>query len=298
MTSVLCVGIAVLDYVYALEAMPTVPEKYRSHDLRIVGGGIAANGAATVARLGGRALLATRLGDDLTGGEIIAMRQAEGVDCSLCHRFPGRRSPVSAVLVDKAGERTIISYSDPDMPVAPDWLPATLPEGVGAVMGDTRWPEGCVRAFELAQGAGVPSVLDGDRAPQHPDMLRLATHAAFSVQGIREVTGEGDPVAALRRLMTMTPHWVAVTCGGEGVWYRDGDDVAHAPAFRVDVVDTLGAGDVWHGAFAFALARGDDAPQAVRFANATAAIKCTRFGGGAGTPTLAEVETFLNERAA
>ncbi|HEX2509823.1 MAG TPA: sugar kinase [Microvirga sp.] len=296
MTSVLCVGIAVLDHVFAVDAMPTRPEKYRATDLAVVGGGIAANAAVTVARLGGRALLATRLGNDGTGNVIIEELESEGVDCSPTRRFEGLRSPTSAILVDARGERLVISFSDPDLPSAPTWLPSSLPSGVNAVMGDTRWPEGSAHLFRLARQAGAAAVLDGDRKPPLAEAASQATHVAFSMQGLAEVTGLEDPAEGLRSLGGAAENWLAVTAGEKGVYFLENGEVVHEPAFPLRAVDTLGAGDVWHGAFALALAEGMRERAAVRFASAVAAIKCTRFGGRSGIPSRAEVEAFLKER--
>lgn len=296
MATVFCVGIAVLDYVYGVDRLPTEGAKYRSSKLEVVGGGIAANAAVAVARLGGGALLATRLGPDVAGDAIRAELQAEGVDLSVCRPVEGRRSPVSAIMIDQAGERMIVSYSDPDMPALPDWLPRSLPHGVGAVLVDTRWEEAGLGLFRLARAAGIPGVLDGDRMPRLPENLTAPSHIAFSEQGLRELTGRDDPAEGLKGL-GQRDNWLAVTCGAGGVFVMSRGELAHVPAYEVDVVDTLGAGDVWHGAFALALAEGQDELQAVRFANAAAAIKCTRFGGRKGAPKRAEVEEFMRERA-
>jgi sulfofructose kinase len=90
--------------------------------------------------------------------------------------------------------------------------------------------------------------------------------------------------------------FLAVTNGPEGVYWLDGDAVRHMPAFKVDAVDTLGAGDTFHGAFTLRLAETGDAIESLRFASAVAAIKCTRFGGTSGAPTRDEVDAFLKER--
>jgi sulfofructose kinase len=295
MTCILCVGIAVLDHVFAVETMPVRAEKYRAKDLAVVGGGIAANAAVAVARLGGRAMLATRLGDDGTGNLIIEELQREGVDCALSHRFAGLRSPTSAILVDRSGERLVVSYADPALPTDASWLPSTLPDGVTAVLGDTRWPEGVIHLFRLARQAGAAAVLDGDRKPA-VGAASLATHVAFSAQGLAEVTGIDDPADGLRSLAPSATNWLAVTAGEKGAYFLESGEVVHEPAFRVEAVDTLGAGDVWHGALALALAEGMRERAAVRFASAVSAIKCTRFGGRAGIPSRAEVEAFLRER--
>ncbi|KRE09099.1 hypothetical protein ASE61_02790 [Bosea sp. Root670] len=273
--------------------MPTRGEKYRSRGLAVVGGGCAGNASVAIARLGGACWLATRLADDLTGDQIVADLAAEGVDAAFARRVAGLRSPVSAILVDAEGERMVISYSDPAMPEDVAWLPSRLPAGAGAVLADTRWGEGALAALKLARAAGVPGVLDGDRRPPHPDLVGTASHVAFSQQALREISGEDDPRAGLSKVAAGVPTWLAVTLGKEGVLFVEGDEVRHSPAFVVETVDTLGAGDVWHGAFALALAEGQAEPAAIRFASAAAAIKCTRFGGRSGAPRRDEVERFL-----
>jgi sulfofructose kinase len=294
MVSVLCVGIATLDYVYAVPALPISAAKHRATALEVVGGGIAANAAVAVARLGGKALLATRLGDDATGDVIRAELGFEGVDCALSVPEAGRRSPVSAIMVDVAGERMVVSYADPGMPNEPAWLPATLPADTAAVLGDTRWEAGAVHLFKLARAAGILAVLDADRKPASQELLALATHVAFSEQGLTELTGIDEAQAALRSLGTQQS-WHAVTCGDRGVHIWHAGKGSHVPAFVVATVDTLGAGDIWHGAFALALGEGKSEQAAVMFANAAAAIKCTRFGGRKGAPTRIELEQFLGE---
>jgi sulfofructose kinase len=293
-TGVFCLGIATLDYVYSVEAMPTRGEKYRSRDLAVVGGGCAGNASVAITRLGGRCWLATRLADDLAGDEIVADLRSEGVETGFALRAPGLRSPVSAILVDADGERMVISYSDPKMPEAADWLPKTLPGGAGAVLADTRWGEGALVALALARRAGVPGVLDADRRPPHPDLVSTASHVAFSQQALRELSGEDDPRLGLARIAPSQPTWLAVTLGKNGVLFVEDGAIVHVPAFAIETVDTLGAGDIWHGAFALALAEGRDERAAIRFASAAAALKCTRFGGRAGAPGRQEVNDFLS----
>ena len=296
MTGVFCLGISTLDYVYSVETLPTRGEKYRSKALAVVGGGCAGNASVAIARLGGRCWLATRLADDLAGDAIVADLAREGVDTTFARRVAGLRSPVSAILVDAQGERMVISYSDPEMPEDTDWLPTALPEGAGAVLADTRWGEGALAALRLARAAGVPGVLDGDRKPPHPDLVATASHVAFSAQALAELSGEADPHAGLARIAREGPTWLAVTLGKDGVLFVEDGTIAHLPAFAVEAVDTLGAGDVWHGAFALGLAEGQGERAAIRFASAAAAIKCTRFGGRAGAPQRTEIEAFLAAR--
>lgn len=291
------VGIATLDHVYKVAEMPTRAEKYRADAFAVTTGGTAANASIAMVRLGARVSLFATIGEDEVGREIVARLVAEGVECGGVRRVAGRSSPISAIVVDGRGERLVIAHSDPVLPREASWLPDRLPEGVGAVLGDTRWPEGTAHLFGLARRAGIPAVLDADRDPAGvPEILSLATHVAFSMQGLRDMTGHADARRALEAYRPPVAAWIGVTNGGEGLFWRTGDEVRHMPAFAVPVVDTLAAGDVWHGAFALRLAEGAGEEEAARFACAAAAIKCMRFGGRDGAPDRASVEDFLRDR--
>jgi sulfofructose kinase len=297
MASVLCIGISVLDYVFQVDAMPTGAQKYRSHAMATVGGGIAANAAVTVARQGARAFLITRLGEDALARTILDELAAEGVDVGLSRRFPGVKSQLSCILVDKAGERLIVSYADPAMPEGVDWLPTILPADVDAVLGDTRWEAGSMHMMRLARAAGRAAVMDIDRKPEDPGLIEAASHAALSAQAAIEMTGEAEIAVAAAALAARHPRtWLAVTDGANGVWWTSDGRIRHTPAFAVEVRDTLGAGDAWHGAFALGLAEGMTEERAVLYASAVAALKCTTFGGRSGIPDRATVEAFLKER--
>jgi sulfofructose kinase len=291
---ILCAGIATLDYVYQVDEMPTRLEKYRARDFRITTGGTAANAAVAMARLGADVQLFASLGDDSIGNGIVEALRSEGIDCSTLRQVPGRASPVSAIIVDRIGERMIVSYADPLLPRDTDWLPDRLPDGVNAVLGDTRWQEGSAHLFKLAREAGIPAVLDADREPERvPELLTLATHIAFSMQGLRDITGHSDARRALEAFTLGDDVWLGVTNGGEGLFYWSGGAVHHLPAFPIQPVDTLGAGDVWHGAFAVRIAEGASPYEAARFATAAAALKCQHFGGRDGAPNRAQVLDFL-----
>jgi sulfofructose kinase len=164
------------------------------------------------------------------------------------------------------------------------------------VLGDTRWEEGARHLFALARAAGIPAIFDGDRRPADPALLDLSTHVVFSEQGLAELAGTDDRRAALRRVAAGRDAFIAVTAGADGVYAVQGGEIRHHPGFAVAAVDTLGAGDVWHGAFALGLGEGMTEAEAIRLASAVAALKCTRPGGSFGTPTRDEVAHFLKSR--
>lgn len=296
MTTILIAGVAVVDFVFSVDQMPRRPEKYRARDAAIVGGGCAANAAVAVARLGGNACLASRLGDDQIADMIVAGLEDEGVDCALCKRFEGKRSSFSSVFVDEPGERQIVNFRDEGISFDPEWLERAIPTEFDAVLADTRWPDGARIVLSAAKQHQRPGVLDAEAPMQGAEeAIRLASHVAFSAQGLRDFTGQADLEAGLSATAQQTEAWICVTDGDAGVTWLEKGEFMTFPAFSVDAIDTLGAGDVWHGAFALGLGEGQSEIEAIRFASAVAAIKCTRFGGRSGVPDRNETEAFLKE---
>jgi len=296
MTRIVTAGVAVVDFVFFLDEMPRLAEKYRANGAEITGGGGGANAAAAIARLGGHAMLASRLGSDQVAEMIAAGLEADGVDCKMLRRFAGRRSSFSSVFIDKTGERQIVNFRDPELPMDAGWLKAALPDQFDAALADTRWPDGAEVLMRIARERGLPGVLDGEAPIREAEAaLHQASHVAFSAQGLRDWAEHDDLDKALADVAAETGSFVCVTDGARGVVWRQGEASGFEPAFAITPVDTLGAGDVWHGAFALRLGEGASPTEAIRFASAVAAIKCTRTNGRAGYPTRAEAETFMKE---
>lgn len=295
---VISLGVAVHDLVFSMDAIPTKPHKYRAKSLALIGGGCAATASVAVARLGGRSELISRLGNDFTADMIIRDLQEDGVHCAGIKRYEGFNSPLSAVVVDDAGERMIIGYRDHSIPTDAGFVADYFDPTAKAVLADSRWADGAMRLFELAQEAGIPSIYDGEMpfdATARKAAL-MADYPAFSSTGIRDFSGE-DSLAAgvLKASAERDGRWTVATGGEEGLYVAEGGQLFHMNGFHVEVVDTLGAGDVWHGAFALAIAERQDITSALNFASASAALKCTHFGGRDGTPTRAEVAAFLTD---
>ena len=283
---------------FSVDTMPGAAEKYRASAFESIGGGPAATAAVAIARLGGSARLAARTGDDAIAEAITGELEGYGVDCSLVRRFESRTSSLSAVIVDGDGERLIVNYLDPELDAATDWLPQELPDDIDAVLVDTRWPEGALHGLRVARQAGKPAVLDADLpVPPDGELVRAATHVAFSAAGLAQYCGESDPVRALQSVDATTDAWCCVTLGRDGSICMNDGEPQRVAAFEVAVSDTLGAGDVWHGAFALALGDGQPVSGAVRFASAAAALKVAVGGGRGGSPTRGDVDEFLEQHA-
>ena len=214
------------------------------------------------------------------------------------------RGSLATVIVDQAGERLVVPFHDPDADPSPHWLPLAQLAQADLLHCDVRWPQGARAAMQAALQAGVPTMLDGEVAPPGvlDELLPLALYAVFSDAGLRACTGSSDIERGLRqvaaqptglpRSMHLQRH-VGASCGRDGyVWLEQGR-LRQVPAPQVEVVGTLAAGDVFHGAFALALLEGLEIAAAARFACAAASLKCSRFGGRLGCPGRDQVLALL-----
>ena len=291
---ILCAGVIGLDEVFRVEEFPRPDGKVQANGFFVVNGGCAANAAVAIARLGGRALLAGPIGEDDNGDRVLRAVKREHVDCTFCQRIPGLATALSTIFMNTRGDRTIVTYCDKR-------IAATMPTDADAavavadvLLADNCFPDFVQPICAAARRRRLPVVLDGDRRTAENDPLfRLATHVIFSSQCLRETTGTADLAEGLKRIACNTDAFIAVSNGPEDILYLEGDEVRRLPVFSIAAIDTVGAGDAFHGGFALALAEGQSELEAMRFGAAVAGIKCTRLGGSAGTPTRSEVERFF-----
>ncbi len=295
----LCCGQATLDHVLTVPGSVVTGRKQAALAHDVVGGGVAANAAVAVSRLGGDAALVSCVGADEAGDEVLRELRREGVDTTAVRRLPGVQTPVSAVLVGADGGRTVVNHTPGELFDRP--APRLDAQPADAVMVDGRWPAATVGVLRYARERGVPAVVDVDRvggATDWDETFALATHLIVAEDALAELTGERDPADGVARMAARTGACVAVTLGARGVLWIDGDGLRRLPAFPVDAVDTTAAGDVFHGAGALALAEGADVESAFRFAAAAAAVKCTRAGARRGIPDRDAVRAVLAGRPA
>jgi sugar/nucleoside kinase (ribokinase family) len=293
---ILCAGITVIDHVFRVERFPQANTKTRAKDFRAVTGGCAANAAVAAARLGGRVRLATPLGDaaDPLSNDIVRRLEVEQVDCSPAVRVAGATAPISAILVDASGERLIVNRRDDMLARAQLPDPGGLIADADAVLIDNRFSYFVLPVAQAARQRGIPVLLDGDEPTDGSEaVLGAVSHIVFSADGLRATAQCADLADGLRIVQERTKAQLAVSNGAEGALWLDAGRLERIPAFPVEAVDTLGAGDVFHGACVLALAEGRNFPEAMRFAAAAAALKCLHFGGIAGAPGRAETERFL-----
>jgi sulfofructose kinase len=296
--TVLCAGIAVQDVIFRVERFPTPANKVSAQEVVVTGGGCAANAAIAVARLGARARYAGPLGDDAVSDAILSGLWAENVDTTGVVRKAGARAPVSGIFVDGEGERLIATRRDASLADVRSQDPVALVADIDILLIDNRLPDFVRPVAEAARRRGVPVVLDADKPAQQDDPLFvLASHTIFGADALRDTVKCGELAEALVLAGSFCTGFAAVTDGANGVLRLDQGRARLRSAFRVTALDTLAAGDVFHGAFALALAEGSDLDAALTFGCAAAALKCTRFGGIAGAPRRDAVSQLLAQEA-
>jgi sugar/nucleoside kinase (ribokinase family) len=253
----------------------------------------------TAARLGCACAYAGVLGREELSDFAAAQMHGEGVNLKHLARRAGVRPIHSVIIIDsKRGSRNIFFDISGVVGAAMDWPPAAVIESARVLFADWFSVPGMIRAARVARRAGIPVVADFEQpgVPGFPALLALPDHLIVSESFAARVTGAAEPRRALRKLWKKHHQLVAVTSGAKGCWYLSAENPArprHQPAFKVNVVDTTGCGDVFHGAYAAALARGMNVHDRIRFAAATAALKAARPGAQKGIPTLAQVQKFL-----
>jgi sulfofructose kinase len=295
---ILCIGIPVRDLIFRIEQLPERGAKVNASHFEQIGGGNALNAAIGIVRLGGRASLCGPIGDagETSSRYIFDKLADEGIDTRHLVHMPGLVTPISNIMIDPSGERTIVVFRDPQL-----WkvsLPDadTLLDDCSAVLAESRCAEFCVDLCAEARKRGIPVVVSVDRAmsPREEGLLTASSHLVFSSEALRSTAGIADDGEALKKIAGLTPSFLAGTQGPQGtLWLDENQTLRWTPAFPVRPVDTLGAGDVFHGAFALAITEKQELRQALRFASAAAALKCTRFGGAYAAPQRIEVEQLL-----
>jgi sugar/nucleoside kinase (ribokinase family) len=265
-------------------------------------GGLTATALVAAARLGARCVFAGVLGDDELSRFVRRRFEEEGIDTTLVRHRPEARPVHSTILVDQAHHtRTILYDLEGAFGAEPDWPDEDVIRRARVVFVDHFGTEGMIRAARIARAANIPVVADLERDddPRFAELLALVDHLIVSQDFAARLAGQSHPAAAAEALWIPGRQAVVVTCGAEGGWYvaeasagRGGRARRYA-AFPVTAVDTTGCGDVFHGAYASALARGLGLAERLAFASAAAAIKATRHGGQAGIPTRRAVEEFL-----
>ena len=292
---ILAIGYNAFDITIPFDHFPELDSKTEVPFIRVGGGGPAATAAMAMVRLGARVRLITPLTDD-HGGMI---QQEElltgGVDLQGSPLLVGQECAKAVILVNpETGERTIF-WSRGNLPRLDQniWQDQWL-LGVDLLYIDGHEPGLSLLACRKAQELGIPTVFDAGsvRTGSH-ELVSLCSDVISSSIFATDLTHYPDPREALQQMQKLGPKRVAMTFGSEGVLGLETDLVA-VPSFKVQTIDTTGAGDVFHAGYAYSRACGDGFSKSLEFGSATAAIKCTHWGGRGGLPQYSQVVNLIN----
>jgi sugar/nucleoside kinase (ribokinase family) len=292
------VGVNVIDYLFRVPHFPEPDTKSDALSAVIQGGGLTATAMVACVRLG----LRTRYIGGFGGNEIGKMAREElhreGLDLSAAMTIPGVPNRFCVVLVEEAsGHRTIVRERDSRIWLQPDDLSREAVCAGRVLHLDGHEGDAALQAARWAKAAGIPVSVDAEEPTEYREELFSLTDILIVGQRFgRILTGRSETLDILEGLARLGPACVGLTLGGAESALRYQDEIVQAPGFTVNVVDTTGAGDVFHGAFLYGLLQGWEAGDILRFANAVSALKCTQLGGRAGIPTLAKVQAFLDSR--
>jgi sulfofructose kinase len=288
---VLCLGHASYDLVFSVPRHPLADEKITADAFLSCGGGPAANAAVIVARLGFRSAFAGYLGDDAYGESHALEFLREGVDtrCLVRGTHP---TPLSCVLVKPDGTRALVNYKGAGRHLPQNAIDFSCIHPK-LVLFDGHEPQVSAPLAEQARAKGIPLVLDAGSLHEGTQALMgRVDYLVASEKFARQWLQGGDEEAALARLAELSPV-VIITLGERGlIWRKDGMRGA-MPAFPVQAVDSTGAGDAFHGAFAAGIVANLPWDELLRYASAAGALCCRQSGARNGLPTKEETQSFL-----
>lgn len=298
---VLGLGFCAFDRIYTVDHYPGQGGKTRIRSEFDQGGGQVATALVALARLGLAVRFIGRRGDDAEGLQIEREMRAAGVDLAGLITVPGGRSQQSFIAVPEGGgERSIFWRRDPEIDLVPaDLDPALFPAGPHLLLIDGHEMEACLAAARRSRSLGGKVVLDAEYAEARtPELLALVDYLVADESFAGKLLGptRGEVPASVETLEALRGYGaerVVVTLGPRGAVSWDGAERLHQPAFEVPVVDTTGAGDVFHAGYCFGLVQGMTEGERLRFACAMAGLKCRALGGRSGLPDLPEIEALI-----
>lgn len=292
------IGSCGVDYFAMVPRLLGVEEKINADRMEIHAGGVTGNNLTQVARLGVRTGWLGLIGDDENGRLIQKAFTDDGMDLSGIEIVKGERSSMTWIPVDAEGERCIYMFPNVNGTLSPHQVRSRFAAHIQRAKHfhteASQLPIAPVReAIQVANQAGVRVLFDLDVAPSFFAQMNLGTQTDLTAllknvdvlkpckAAAREMTGESNWDRIADKLLALGPATVAVTQGAEGCLISNRKERVHVPAFKVDVVDTTGAGDAFMGGLSYGILQRWDFVRVGTFANACAALCCTKVGARA-----------------
>jgi sulfofructose kinase len=292
-----CVGLGVnaVDYLSILNPYPNLDDKVDVVRSSVQGGGPVPTAMVTLAKLGAKVCYIGKVGDDPEGEFVRSQLEREGVDCRYLIVDRKIKTSKAFIWVDKkSGKRTVALNRDRKNSLDTNELGFLDSISAKFVHIDAREPGINIFLAKWAKKQNAEICLDvGSLRKGVEKVFPYVDHLIVSRRFACGFVKTTDPYKACRELMKRGFKTVVVTIGEDGCLFSLGKKIFHSPEFKVKVVDTTGAGDVFHGAFIYGLIKRWSIEKIARFANACAAMKCRRLGGRARIPTSREVSNFI-----
>ena len=304
--TILVVGSINIDMVMRTPRMPAPGETLRGKGFSTSPGGKGANQAVAVARLGGHCHMLGRVGDDHFGKMLVDGMRTEDIDCKDVMVTEGEATGAAIILVDACGENSIVLSGGANLCVTPDDIfgREELFEHADVLLLQLELPLPTVRAaIDVARRHRCRIILDPAPAPARMpeellqvDIISPNAVEAEHITGKRAVEDRVDKQVA-SELIERGALAAVLKLGSRGSLVVSSDgEIARIPAYRVDIVDTTGAGDAFTGALAVAAARGESLADAAKFANAAGSLTCTKLGAQTAIPTFDEVRMLMEDQ--
>ena len=289
-------GVNALDLIAVIDGFPQPDAKLMIDEVQIQGGGMTATAMVACARLGLRARYVGKVGSDLWSRLALRLLRQEHVDIRGVIRVKGSPGHLSIVLTDRrSGQRALFARRPPAYTIDAGEIDRTIIQSGRLLHVDGVDASAALRAIQWAREAGMTITMDGERiVPGIDNVWPRVDLLVCNPRFLASEAGTTDPEAGLRVLASKGPPRVAITLAENGAIGLVHGRIVRVPGFVVSpVIDTNGAGDVFHGACAIGELRRWPLDWTLAFANAVAAMKCRSLGGRAGIPTMPEVRAFL-----
>jgi len=292
------IGYAALDYLGIVRRMPQFDdvEAAEVEEWTMSGGGPVSTALVALARWGVPVGYVGLLGNDMAGWQIRQEFTREGVDVSNLRHQSGERSPTVLVLVEaETGRRAFIAFKDSETSLTLTPQDHELIKRAEFLHLDGWYADVGIPAARVARAAGGRVSLDAYKVDRRTPEWVSVTDILIATESFpQRYTGQSDLIDASRILLSQGPSLVVTTLSERGCLVATAEGHFYVPGFAVRVVDTTGAGDVFHGAFLYGLLQNWDLAWTARFANAAGALACRKLGGRASIPTLSELNRFLD----
>jgi sulfofructose kinase len=289
------VGLNAIDTLIPLPHYPALGSKVEFRSANILPGGQVASAVIACQQWGLRTRYVGKVGEDRFADIHRAEFAKAGVEAHLS-TAQGCPSQQAFILVDDTGERTVLWKRDNNLTLRPEELKREWIVDARALHVDGHDTGAAIQAANWAKAAGVPVIADLDEVyPGVQSLLGSIDYLIASRDIPGRLTGEANLRAALRALQARYGcRLTAATLGHEGVIAWDGSQFHYAAAFRVESVDTTGAGDIFHAGFIYGLLQGWPLARQLEFACAAAALNCKAIGARGGIQGVEAIENLMN----